>query len=62
MMRVARAVSRLVVYNNRFLFEFSIQSILRWESEVHKSVKEGVSSTHIVTNSYKGNQKYVDTI
>ena len=61
-MRVARAASRLVAYDNGYLFEFSIRSIMRWESEVSKKVKDGVSSTKIISNSYKGKLQYVEVI
>ena len=37
-MRVARAASRLIAYDNGYLFEFSIRSIMRWESEVNNKI------------------------
>ena len=52
-MRVARAASRLISYDNGYLFEFSIRSIMRWESEVTTKIQKGVNSTDIITNKYK---------
>ena len=35
---------------------------MRWDCDVSKQVKDGVSSTNIMSNSFKGNVKYVDKI
>ena len=37
-MRIARAASRMVAYDNGYLSEFSIRSILRWNKEVIQKV------------------------
>ena len=50
--RIARASSRIVAYDNGYLKEFSTKSIIRWEKDVDKSTKDGVSSNHIATNKY----------
>ena len=52
-MRVARAASRLVAYDNGFCSEFSTCSILRWSADVNKKIQEDASSTLIASNLYK---------
>lgn len=55
-------VLRICTYNNVYLFEFSIQSIIRWGSEVSQSVRECGSSTRIITSSCIGRINCVDMI
>jgi len=52
----------LVAYDNGFVSEFSVSSILRWDKEVIKKVKEGVSTNTITTNVPHVPVKYVDKI
>ena len=52
-MRVARAASRLVAYDNGFCSEFSTCLILQWSAAADKKIQEGVSSTLIASNLYK---------
>ena len=61
-MRIARAASHLVAYDNGFVSEFSFSSILRWDKEVIKKVREGVSTGTITTNVRYVPVKYVDQI
>ena len=60
--RIARAAFRLVAYDNGFLSEFSVSSILQWDKEVIEQVKEGLSTNIITTNTPHVPTKYVDTI
>ena len=61
-MRIVRAASRLIAYDNGYLFEFSINSILRWDKEVLEKVARGVNTEFITTNMKYKNTKYVDEI
>ena len=61
-MRIARAASRMVAYDNGFLSEFSVRSILRWDKEVIEKVSSGVQAEKISANNGYVRQKYVDTI
>ena len=61
-MRIARAASRLIAYDNGFISEFSVTSILRWDKEVLRKVKDGVG-TNLITNHIRHvPKKYVDII
>ena len=61
-MRIVKAASRMVAYDNGFLHEFSTNSFLRWDANVTKLIHEGVSSTIIALNSYATRYKMVDII
>ena len=61
-MRIARSASRLVAYDNGYVSEFSISSILRWDKEVINKVKDGVSTRNINANAPHVPVKYVDVI
>ena len=61
-MRIARAASRMVAYDNGYLSEFSIRSILRWDKEVIEKVSKGVRAVDITTNNPHIRKKYVVTI
>ena len=61
-MRIARAASRLVTYDNGFIAEFLVTSILRWDKKVLEKVKEGVSINFITRNTPHVLKKYMDTI
>ena len=61
-MRIARAASRMIAYDNGFLYEFGTTTILRWDANVTKMINEGVDSTDIVTNNYKAKINYVTQI
>lgn len=61
-MRISRAASRLVAYNNGYIFEFSVCSILRWENEIYNKVNGGVNSLVICEDKYRGSVKYANRI
>ena len=61
-MRIARAASCMIAYDNVFLYEFGTTSILRWDANVTKMVNEGVNSTDIARDKYKQKIKYVTKI
>ena len=50
-MRIARAASRMVAYDNGYLSEFSVCSILRWDKDVLEKVTGGVSTERITKNN-----------
>ena len=61
-MRIVKAASRMIAYDNGFLYEFNTSTILQWDANVTKSINEGVSSTNISCNNYTTREKVVDQI
>ena len=61
-MRVARAASRMVAYDNGYLSEFSVSSILRWDKEVIEKVSRGTETEKITANIRYKPKKYVANI
>lgn len=61
-MRVARAASRMVAYDNGYLSEFSVCSILRSGKEVIEKVSSGTETDKITANIKNKPKKYVDVI
>lgn len=61
-MRIVRESSRLVAYNNGFLYEFSTTSIIRWEKNVNSGSNVGATGQNIMMNGYTKKIHYASKI
>ena len=61
-MQIARAAFRLVAYDNGYLSEFCVNSILNWDKDVIEKVMKGEDASIIFANTTAGKPKYVNTL
>ena len=60
--RVTRAASRLVAYDNGFVKEFSMRSISRWDTAFTNEIKNGCESNKLGEKKRIGSISTVDQI
>ena len=59
---IARAASQLEAYDNAYLPEFSITSVLRWDHDVIEKISSGETVKNITPALKNSPTKYVDMI
>ena len=60
--RIVKAASRLIAYDNGYAKEFHFRTVIRWIEEIHHGISHGISSTAIAEPENKGSVAYTDTI